>query len=53
LLTILGLLIAMVGGTTSAAEGGSGAALAIGVLMFLAGLVWFVVTRIRVWWRHG
>jgi hypothetical protein len=30
---------------SSAAMGGS--------LMFVGGLVWRVVTRIRVWWHHG
>jgi hypothetical protein len=32
-------------------EGGSGAA-QIGLLMFVGGTVWFIATRIRIWWHH-
>jgi len=25
----------------------------IGLLVLFVGLIWFVVTRIRIWWNHG
>lgn len=44
-LVILGLIITM------SAEAGGGSQ-TLGVLMAVAGFVWFIVTRFRTWWHH-
>lgn len=43
---IIGMLMAM-----GSPPGSNGAAM--GVFICLVGLVWFMVTRIRIWWHHG
>lgn len=58
---LLGLLcivigIAMVGAGISAQEPGSrepSRLVMIGSPLFVLGLVWRIVTRVRIWWHHG
>lgn len=38
--------------TIIGADTGSSASV-VGVLLCLAGLVWFIATRARAWWHHG
>jgi len=32
---------------------GAAPVVAIGMMVMLIGLIWFIVTRIRIWWNHG
>lgn len=40
----------IVGGIVVASADGDGKN--VGVLLFVIGLAWYVITRIRVWWHH-
>jgi DNA-directed RNA polymerase subunit M/transcription elongation factor TFIIS len=42
----LGLLVAMAGEKSSVA-------LAVGGILLVGGLVWLIVTRVRIWWHHA
>lgn len=59
--TLLGWLLILAGGLMAwgatkameTAEGGNlGVVVALGLYAMLGGLVWLIVTRIRIWWHH-
>jgi uncharacterized membrane protein YvbJ len=43
LIIIIGILFAAVGGSTSAGIGG---------FLIFVGIVWLIITRIKIWWYH-
>jgi len=51
LMMIVGLVMAF--GAASAGAQSSAATVGIGTLLFLAGGVYWFVTRFRSWWHHG
>ena len=48
LLIVLGFLIALVSAQTPGSSGTS-----FGAWMFVLGVLWYLVTRVRSWWHHG
>ena len=51
---VLGLAMALLGISTDAPGGTEPSAFATaGILLFMLGLVWRIVTRMRIWWHHG
>lgn len=52
LLLICGMFTTCVSTAIARETHGAGGVAQLGLLMFLGGLVWFIVTRIRIWWHH-
>jgi uncharacterized membrane protein YvbJ len=52
--TLVAILAAVIGviWMVGAAHSANPSSSAIGMLLLLAGMCWFVVTRARIWWHH-
>ncbi len=54
-LLVVGIVMMFTGPASTGSGGGAAVSsrVAIGVLLFLVGGVWYLVTRFRTWWHHG
>lgn len=50
---LLGGIIVVASSFVARREDSGWAGVLIGIVVFLAGFVWYIVTRIRRWWKHG
>lgn len=46
-------MVVLIAGWPEPGTRGAVPMVAIGMLTMLVGLIWFIVTRIRMWWNHG